>query len=213
MDSTPHLLRVALSHASLPSHLGLLGQKGIGGFCCSDCLGEGGHCVCSTCSPATDLTSLFPASAMEKEEGGLKRSHCVPSPVTCGLCWGTVQVPCAKSPALRCRQRAGMPPRDRQSWQGQALRLEVGGLKGYSGIVLLVTVPWGLPVAAVQGRAVREEQVTQSSLQSHRVTALLPIKEKSLRQQILLSVKIPLTRAVSCVQTRTEEQGLRKSCP
>lgn len=209
-DSTPHLLQVASSHPSLPSHLGLLGQKGIGGFCCWDCLGEGGHRVCSACSPAPDLMSSFPAGATEEEEGALKRSHRVPSPVTRGLCWGTGKGPCPGSPV---RQRAGMSHQDRQSRQGQASRLEAGGLKGYSGIVLVVTGPRGLPVAARQGRAVGEEQVPQSSPRSRRVAALLPIKENSLRQQILLSVKMPLTRAGSCVQTRTEQWGSRKSCP
>lgn len=106
-----------------------------------------------------------------------------------------------------------MPQQDRQSWQVQGSRLEAGGLKGFSGIVLVVTVPRGLPVAGSQGRAVGEEQVPRSSPQSHRVAALLPIKEKSLRQQILLSVKMPLTRAGSCVQTRLEQQGSRKFCP
>lgn len=87
---------------------------------------------------------------MEEEEGALKRSYRVPSPVTRGLCWGTGKGPCAGFPAPQCRRRAGMPQQDRQSWQFQGWRLEAGGLKGYSGIVLVVTVPWGLPVAATR---------------------------------------------------------------
>lgn len=199
----------------LPFHLtsAYSDKRVSGGFAAGIALGRGGHCVCSISSPAPDLTSPFPASAMEEEEGALTRSHCVPSPVTRGLCWGTGQAPCAGSPVRRCGQRAGTPHQDRQRRQGQAWGLEGGGLKGYSGIVPVVTVPWGLPVPAGQGRAVGEEQVSQSSPWSHGVAALLPIKEKSLRQQILLSVTTPPTRAGSCAQTRTEQQGSRKSCP
>lgn len=103
-----------------------------------------------------------------------------------------------------------MPARDRQSWQGQASRLEVGGLKGYSGIILVVPVPWGLPVAAIQGRSVRQEQVPQSNPWSRRAAALLPITEKSLGQQILLSVKMPLIRASLLHANQARAAGFEK---
>lgn len=48
-----------------------------------------------------------------------------------------------------------------QDRHSQALRPEGGGLKGYSGIVLVVTVTWGLSVAASQGRSVTEEQLSE----------------------------------------------------
>jgi len=54
---------------------------------------------------------------------------------------GTGQVPCAGSPAPRCRQGAGMRRRGRQSWQGQASRLDVSGLKGQSSVVLVPVLP------------------------------------------------------------------------
>lgn len=127
----------------LPFHLtsACSDKRVSGGFAAGIALGRGGHRVCSISSPAPDLTSPFPASAMEEEEGALTRSHCVPSPVTRGLCWGTGQAPCAGSPVRRCGQRAGTPHQDRQGRQGQAWGLQGGGLKGYSGIVLVVTVP------------------------------------------------------------------------
>lgn len=65
--------------------------------------------------------------------------------------------------------------------------------------------PQGLPV--VQGKP----SARRGSLRAlHRVAALLPIKEKSLRQQILLSVKMPLRRGSSCLQNQGRAAGFEK---
>lgn len=174
MDLIPHLLRVTPSRPSLPSHLGLLGQKDIGGLCCWGCFGEGECCVCSTPSSALDLPSLFPTDAMEEDEGALKRNHQIPSLVTHSSCWGTGKGPRAGSPVLQSWQRAGMA-------QGHGQRRVA-------------------PRAGQQGRAAR----------LHRIAALLPVTEKSLRQQILLSVKMPLTRGSSCPQNQGRAAGFEK---
>lgn len=188
----PHVLRVTPSRPSVPSHLGFLGQKGIWGGLLLGLPWGGGTSRLLHSQPCHK--SHIPITSWCNGRRGTRTTKKPPCPF-----------PSHRRPVPGHNATRGVSPRDRQRRQGQAARLE-----GHKGTVLVVTVPWGWPVP---GRAAREQQVSPSSLQSCRVAALLPVTEKSLRQQILLSVKMPLRRANSCVQTGPEQRGWRKSCP
>lgn len=212
-DSTPQLLWVTPSPPSLPSHLGLLGQKSIGGGLLLGLPWGGGIPRSLHLQPCSRSHGPVSSRCNGRRGGRLKKKLPCPFP---GHAWPLLG---HRERALRWVSSAAVQAESRDATAGQA-ELAIPGVEAGGGWAEGLQwdspggdSPLGLACSCHQGRAVGEEQVPQSSPQSHRVAALLPIKEKSLRQQILLSVKMPLKRAGSCVQTRPEQQGSRKFCP
>lgn len=76
----PHLLRVTPPHPSLPSRLDLLRQKGIAGFCCWHCLGEGGTPYLLHLQPCSKSPIPVPSQCNVRRGGRLKKKPPHPFP-------------------------------------------------------------------------------------------------------------------------------------